>query len=977
MFRVCCYILVFVAGGSQTCLPGAIPEGQRSNISQNGLSMPIGIASGDWQFNLILTDMMEILLKEALGYNVARVVTGSGLFKLLYVAGCRLEAPITCSLPSFHHITLEVMVAHTALTEWITAMEQLGDEAPVDLGSMGYEGTEGLFVFQEPRTKYLADTGLDLSYFFSYNASWFHPENYLATVDEVDMSQLRPCAESLHVEWPGLAQQYLSVTGDLDGIEYRNGEAHLICWRDTWWLAPACRSNASNCIAVVTGPEAWGKPYMVQQAAFHNMPLALASAVSTSAYQQITLQLKSLFYWWTPDPSFAAFQTSKVVFPQHNAGEYREGVYKTQPNSEPMRKLVSSGLATAASRANGLVANFYFLESDVSDLLALHVQSGSNPWHTACTWLKSHGDQWAGWIPAKTDCTAGKGLVDESGMFVSAGANAADCATCPPGRASLKWNNTFLCASCPVGSFQNSWGATECSLCDTGAIAAERGATQCSLCTLGQFANGTGMSFCFNCTMESGHSGQRELWTTSQEVIWETGSQIIQVQGATSSSFCSCTVGSFLKEGRCVACPVGTHCPGSNRLELLPGYFSSPDTPDDVYLCEESFCPGGPPGTCAENRDAESVACTLCLGGHREQRDGSCQPCSDSDYMLLLLLAAGIVAGVAALYVSLLQEEQAQQNRHVLVIVCGFSQFLAMLQMLAVIKRFDISWGEPFASFLIYSDILSLDFEMVSFTCVTMGPVETFALRALTMPAMVVVASMVYAAHKLTAFLLNGAAGANRVSARYLLRTVGSLFLMFFIILFSMLLAPFKCRAHPNGRFTVQGYGSVLCNGHGQHMQLFLIGGLACMMPLLFLSVCIWLVLVELPRRLTRSDTNFVRTCSFLIVRFRPGAEVFAVVLLIRNAVVVLCPIVSTNSTKLLMMSLVLYANQLLVALFRPWRFALCNFLDMVIVLGMLVILDMGSVTVRDSDHRATTAVVVIFLSAMLLGFLCLPPRTE
>ena len=39
-------------------------------------------------------------------------------------------------------------------------------------------------------------------------------------------------------------------------------------------------------------------PYMVQQAAFHNMPLAIASALDTPTYEEINRELQSVFYWW-------------------------------------------------------------------------------------------------------------------------------------------------------------------------------------------------------------------------------------------------------------------------------------------------------------------------------------------------------------------------------------------------------------------------------------------------------------------------------------------------------------------------------------------------------------------------------------------------------------------------------------------------------------------------------------------------------
>ncbi|OLQ06390.1 hypothetical protein AK812_SmicGene10333 [Symbiodinium microadriaticum] len=136
--------------------------------------------------------------------------------------------------------------------------------------------------------------------------------------------------------------------------------------------------------------------------------------------------------------------------------------------------------------------------------------------------------------------------------------------------------------------------------------------------------------------------------------------------------------GSFLWFGRCWPCPRGTLCPGSNQLDLRPGYFSSPEEPAEVYICEENVCPGGPPGSCAENRDVESVACSMCLSGYHPRRDGSCHMCHNSDYLLLLSVLFLAFLGVAALYISLLKEAKAKQSRHVLVVVFGLSQSLGI-----------------------------------------------------------------------------------------------------------------------------------------------------------------------------------------------------------------------------------------------------------------------------------------------------------
>ena len=62
---------------------------------------------------------------------------------------------------------------------------------------------------------------------------------------------------------------------------------------------------------------------------------------------------------------------------------------------------------------------------------------------------------------------------------------------------------------------------------------------------------------------------------------------------------------------------------------------------------------------------------------------------------------------------------------------------------------------------------------------------------------------------------------------------------IWFIIVFSFLLEPFQCQEHPNGILTLKHmYQSVYCNGRAEHLQMYIIGAFACLMPITFLVFC-------------------------------------------------------------------------------------------------------------------------------------------
>eukprot|EP00439_Symbiodinium_sp_Y106_P000555 s6003_g1.t1 len=964
------FFLFSISFGAQTCLPEAIPEESRSNITLEGISMPIGVSSGDWDAAIIISEIAGILVSKILGYNYRLGLEPTSLNRLLRLAGC--TSPESCTTPSSYHIAMEIFGPATILSEFTSVARQMGDTAPQNVGSMGYPGPEGIFVFEERRQQYLADTGLDLAYYFAYNASWFHPENYLASVSEVNMDQLLSCRQSVDVAWPDIAWQYLNSTGDSDGVEFRQGGWYLKCWEDKWWPAPACRSNVSKCIAIVAGDGAWGMRPLVQLAAFHNMPVAFASAVNVETYEILTRTLKSMAFWWAPDTTFSDLELTPVVFPQHNEAEHRKGIFRTGQSVEPLQNWISADLVNVAHRAVRFVQGFRLSEHDVRELLRTHVQSGTDPHASACAWLQTHRDQWTAWVPSQTECTVGRGLVDAQGNFVASRSDAKDCAICPPGRASERSASTFICSLCQVGSFQNSFGASYCGECEPGTISADEGSTQCTLCRLGEFANRSAMSSCFSCSVGAEQEG---MWTTS-EVAAESGNHIIEREGAKSGSLCACRGGSFLWKGSCKLCPRGSRCPGLNQLELLPGYFSSREAPGDVYECEEHFCPGGQPGTCSDGRDNETVACARCLDGLRVDDGGSCKPCSNADHLLLVAVAVSIICAVAIVYAGLLSASQIQQSRHLLVAVVGITQFVTIAQMLAVLRRYGIAWGEPFASLMAFLEIFSFDLEMLSFDCVTrMNPVASFAIRVLTTPGILLTALVVSLIHAAllawrNCFRRYGSSLSLQIHALHLLKTWGALFMVLFIVLFSMILAPFQCRLHPNGRYTVQTYRSVHCDEDEQHFQMFVLGILACSMPLLYLALCTWIVMVELPKRLARSDTHFLQACSFLIARFRTGAEISSVAILIRNVLVVLTPLPVEESSRLLMMSLVLLPNLVLVAYFQPWRYAVCNALDIILLSGMLVILQIGAMHLGHADSDPYVSVLMIHMVVMLLAIL-------
>eukprot|EP00439_Symbiodinium_sp_Y106_P044569 s4027_g5.t1 len=658
-----------------------------------------------------------------------------------------------------------------------------------------------------------------------------------------------------------------------------------------------------------------------------------------------------------------------MVFPRHIASEWEAGNLRTAGEDSYIGKLVSLQLRTAAPQVRAFLDKMEMELAQVSELL-LNVASGASFQNASCEWLLANRRKWEHWIPVNTNCLPGFGFADAEGIAVSTREEATGCSLCPSGTFSSAVlddvGQSYRCESCAPGTAQSLQGETSCSACDAGTVAPLHRQVECNPCDLGSYTNETGKTVCTPCADGS------EVWTTSRAVIDRGEEKWIQITGASSSSFCVCVEGYFLHNGQCQKCMEGSSCPGSGQLTVLPGYFSALDSPGEVYECfgNKLRCPGGQPGTCALGRDTDSVSCYDCLPGLRAVDAGYCWDCAGGDYALLLFVVLISVSAIVGLYYFLMREgERNTQPGHLLVIALGLSQLVTVIQKLTVIQKFRISWREPVVSILNLFELMSLNLDMLSISCVTsMGPVFKYAVRSLIAPIFVCV---VVVLHGFNLLIKGKLTKGGDLEISQLLRTIGSLFLIFYISVFTAILAPFQCNYHPNGRSTVQEYHTVFCDGQDEHLHMSIIGGFATLMPISFLVICTWVTLVELPRRLQEADVRFVRACSFLYIRFRPGAEIFSVLYLTRNALIVLCPLIPSVSTKLVCMNILLYASLTITSFCKPWRVMAGNMLDTLLQICIIVVLDMASVFVgAEVDADTSIAICVFFLVLMFLAIL-------
>ncbi|CAE8619797.1 unnamed protein product [Polarella glacialis] len=144
----------------------------------------------------------------------------------------------------------------------------------------------------------------------------------------------------------------------------------------------------------------------------------------------------------------------------------------------------------------------------------------------------------------------------------------------------------------------------------------------------------------------------------------------------------------------------------------------------------------------------------------------------------------------------------------------------------------------------------------------------------------------------------------------------------------------------------------------------------SCRCPVLivsFLAIASYVVIVELPKRMQKADVAFLRTWSFLFYRFRPGAALFSVILLLRNTALVIVPVIHGGSAQVLLFMLVLCVSILVTSFMLPWRTLECNYMEASVLAGMAVCISMGSLFMEDVDVDSVMQFCLGLFSANIL----------
>lgn len=317
-------------------------------------------------------------------------------------------------------------------------------------------------------------------------------------------------------------------------------------------------------------------------------------------------------------------------------------------------------------------------------------------------------------------------------------------------------------------------------------------------------------------------------------------------------------------------------------------------------------------------------------------------------------------------------------------VVVSCNILITNLQLIAIFETVAIDWPPAVQTVFATLKVLRLNINILNPGCgMKITPAEDYAARILMPLVCVVIAGACVALGRslhrvrdresLPYLLQKVAAKMPPIFRlrRYLLNTIGQIYMMLGAAMSVTAFLPFQCDDHPGGRRTVREWPSVECSVSRDESEKYI--PLICWSVLGIVvyvvtapSYCIWQVLNYGIDSVT--DPSFFLKNKFLFSNFKPSAKFFGLCVFCRGIMIAVIstlmgdvgPVVQVASTAAV---LVIYMFKLVQ--YEPWVFWLLNRLDQFGCMCLFIIIILGLAFVNDDSD--TTVVVVVVLSCMVL----------
>ncbi len=489
-----------VAATVDVCLDDAVPAEQRVNVKvpvpgkDDIVELPLGVYALNWKSAQIAADILKIIVREVIGVNVVESSGDSSKYSLYAIAGCRDPEQVErdCSAavlaqPSRWHLVLELWSSYVT-HDWIRIQEEFPRVLPMQLGSVGYSGSEGIFVGEAQRTLVYRKSAAPIDFYRAWNASrWDHSE-FFSNYSDINMSSLKKCDDTPAFTHDNI-ETILRVTGDVSTFDVRDPMAYkLACHAEKWWFAPACVKTPDRCVPVLTGGSGWFATAILQRSIEFHMPLALATSEQWSKPGHVVL-----LYSWMPDDTHIDKQLKEVSFELHDKGLWQLGDQTTAAKSIDLLKVVHKDLHRISGTVYQVALAYSVSYQVIVALMTEAHQRNESTWQVSCRWLRENQRNWREWVPNKFKCYPGQGLMDGENGFVETIAAAQGCDVCAAGTFSQEvlggdigdeaLGRSHVCRACVEGRFQARPGKTLCQPCPDGMFTIVGKATLCHHCS--------------------------------------------------------------------------------------------------------------------------------------------------------------------------------------------------------------------------------------------------------------------------------------------------------------------------------------------------------------------------------------------------------------------------------------------------------------------------------------------------------------
>mmetsp|Transcript_64342 Transcript_64342/g.153455 ORF Transcript_64342/g.153455 Transcript_64342/m.153455 type:complete len:1576 (-) Transcript_64342:136-4863(-) len=566
-----------------------------------------------------------------------------------------------------------------------------------------------------------------------------------------------------------------------------------------------------------------------------------------------------------------------------------------------------------------------------------------------------------------------------AGSFSTGGA-VTECTVCPGGHSCSASSSSptpclpgyfaaagaEVCSSSPAGSVVPASRMTAPVACQPGYFSVEEAASECLPCAVATFSSQEGQTACEFCG--EGKSSP-ELWTTMRQLRNGDNLQWVLAEASQSNASCGCEPGSRSQVTggveQCVRCTEGMLCLGLGDVSIEEGYYALQDL--SIYKChgKSERCAGGLPGeVCAPGRTG--LTCAECMDGMTPGDNGTCKECGGSDRGIFLAILAAFIVVMTAGYHLVDTQNRATQSHAVLLAAFAMSQLVTVTQQLGVVGRLTLDWKEPLISFFRLFSLVAFNIEVLRLRCVSaLEPVAQYTIKVCMIVACIALITIIHGGYVVCRHHRKFAA-----RAPILFSAIGTLFMVFYISVTSSVLEPLQCQQHPNGKWTVSGYQSILCWDSGDHTAMLVVSCIALLaVPVAFLASAVHVV-QEYPRRMKMGDDKFLRAFAFFFFRFRAQRYFYVLVHLTRSFLLSLVLVIPDVVLQITVLSVILIAGCAATSYWMPWRVKSANAMDCLFGAVTLLLVNMAALYVPEDQKNlegVALMAVVGFMAALLL----------